>query len=70
MYKVMNINTKLAARLEGLRARALDAADMATVDAATQALRGDAFELLNLADALAAYDAGTLPARGCCCGRC
>ncbi len=65
-----NIDTALAARLEGLRARALDAGDMATVDSCNQALRGQTHEILNLADALAAYDRGDLPAVGCCCGAC
>lgn len=64
------IDSRLAARLDGLRARATEAGDMATVDACIQALRGDTFELFGLADALSAYDRGDLPARGCCCGRC
>lgn len=65
-----NIDTALAARLEGLYARCVEAGDMATADSCNQALRGDVHELMNLTPALAAYDRGDLPASGCCCGAC
>jgi hypothetical protein len=56
------LTASLAAEIQGLRARALDARRADVLDACNQALRGDLGEILNLADALAAYRAGDVDA--------
>lgn len=66
----MNIDAALAARINELHGRALDAGDMATVDTCNQALRGNVHELLNLTDALNRLEEPGFGANGCLCGRC